>query len=91
MGDTDADGITIIVCGGGTMALSLGAALMPGNYVDTPPYVGPANRSAACGHVERTVGKRVYCTACGLDKPARGGWNHVCVPVPVKERPLVRR
>jgi hypothetical protein len=45
----------------------------------------------ARGHVEATLGKGVYCSACGMPKPKRGGWSLGCTPTPAKDSPLVRR
>jgi hypothetical protein len=41
-------------------------------------------------HQERSVGKRIYCVACGLTKPKRGGWDSTCRPVPVAQRQQLR-
>ena len=46
------------------------------------PVANPVTR----GHDERQLCKRVYCVACGLTKPKRGGWGEACAPVPPEKR-----
>ena len=46
----------------------------------------PAAAPVTRGHDERHVGKRIYCVACGLTKPKRGGWGEACAPMPPEKR-----